>query len=211
VPRTPLATLIRARTIAMDAGLHYVYTGNVEYREGDATVCPTCGARVIERDWYDLVGYRLTRDGRCAKVRDADPRPLRPQARPLRCPPVAPSACPPEVVGNSRRRVGHGVAPRGAARGRDAPAPQLRRGVLSPRAAPDVGCRQRCGHLGAVAGPPGRTGRVCVAATRPPSPRSCRWRPAGRPSRGRSGQCGASGRSAWFSAAGFHQGSRMNT
>ena len=59
VPPTPLATLRRARAIARRAGLRYVYTGNVHDPEGDATLCPGCGAKVIERDWYEILAARL--------------------------------------------------------------------------------------------------------------------------------------------------------
>ncbi len=62
---TPPATLSRARRQAMAAGLRYVYTGNVHDLEGDATRCPGCGANLIARDWYELLDYRLTPDGRC--------------------------------------------------------------------------------------------------------------------------------------------------
>ncbi|MBE7527065.1 MAG: AmmeMemoRadiSam system radical SAM enzyme [Burkholderiales bacterium] len=65
VPSTPSETLIRARGIALDAGLHYVYTGNVHYREGDTTICPGCGSAVIVRDWYEIEQYHLTEDGYC--------------------------------------------------------------------------------------------------------------------------------------------------
>jgi pyruvate formate lyase activating enzyme len=34
--------------------------------EGDTTFCPSCGSAVIERDWYELVAYRLDEHGRCA-------------------------------------------------------------------------------------------------------------------------------------------------
>lgn len=63
-PRTPAATLQRARQIARDAGLHHVYTGNVHDAAGGSTYCPSCGERVIERDWYELGDYRLDHD-RC--------------------------------------------------------------------------------------------------------------------------------------------------
>jgi pyruvate formate lyase activating enzyme len=66
VPATPAATLQRARRIAMDAGLHYVYVGNVHDAEGDSTYCPGCGKRVIERDWYQLGEWSLTDRGHCA-------------------------------------------------------------------------------------------------------------------------------------------------
>ncbi|UJP03135.1 MAG: AmmeMemoRadiSam system radical SAM enzyme [Nitrosomonas sp.] len=65
MPPTPPETLIRARRIALDAGLHYVYTGNVHHIEGDTTYCPGCGSAVIVRDWYEIKQYRLTADGRC--------------------------------------------------------------------------------------------------------------------------------------------------
>ena len=65
VPATSLASLVRARTIARDAGVHHVYTGNVHHRDGDTTRCAACGATLIVRDWYDLVTYRLDAAGRC--------------------------------------------------------------------------------------------------------------------------------------------------
>jgi pyruvate formate lyase activating enzyme len=64
VPPTPPATLRRARELARREGLRHVYTGNVHDREGDATLCPGCGAAVIERDWYEILASRLER-GRC--------------------------------------------------------------------------------------------------------------------------------------------------
>ena len=65
VPATPPATLTRARRIALDAGLRYVYTGNVHDRSGDATYCPGCGKAVIERDWYEILDYALDDTGHC--------------------------------------------------------------------------------------------------------------------------------------------------
>jgi pyruvate formate lyase activating enzyme len=53
-PRTPPETLTKARQIARDIGLHYVYTGNVHDREGGTTYCPACQAAVIERDWFAI-------------------------------------------------------------------------------------------------------------------------------------------------------------
>ena len=65
VPPTPAETLTRARDIARSVGLHYVYTGNVHDTDGDTTYCPSCQARLIVRDWYRIVDYRLTDDGHC--------------------------------------------------------------------------------------------------------------------------------------------------
>ncbi|MBP9906897.1 MAG: AmmeMemoRadiSam system radical SAM enzyme [Rhodoferax sp.] len=59
VPATPVATLLRARRIGLQAGLQHVYTGNVHHAEGDTTYCAGCGAVLIERDWYQIKRYRL--------------------------------------------------------------------------------------------------------------------------------------------------------
>jgi pyruvate formate lyase activating enzyme len=65
LPATPPSTLTQARRIALDAGLHYVYTGNVHDTEGGTTFCPGCQAALIERDWYNIRHYDLPSDGRC--------------------------------------------------------------------------------------------------------------------------------------------------
>jgi len=65
VARTPASTLQRARNIALQQGLHYVYTGNVHDTEGASTWCPQCNARVIERDWYQLGEWTLDEKGCC--------------------------------------------------------------------------------------------------------------------------------------------------
>lgn len=64
-PATPPSTLSRAREIALKAGLHYVYTGNVHDTEGSSTYCPQCKMPVIIRDWYKILGYRLDDSGHC--------------------------------------------------------------------------------------------------------------------------------------------------
>jgi len=65
VPPTPPASLSRARHIAMDSGLRYVYIGNVHDPAGDTTWCSDCGAALIRRDWYRILEYRLRADGSC--------------------------------------------------------------------------------------------------------------------------------------------------
>ncbi len=65
VPATPAPTLARARDIALKAGIHYVYTGNVHNSAGDTTFCPHCHAALIVRDWYQIKSYRLTPQGHC--------------------------------------------------------------------------------------------------------------------------------------------------
>ncbi|NWG87839.1 MAG: AmmeMemoRadiSam system radical SAM enzyme [Hydrogenophilaceae bacterium] len=71
LPPTPGETLSRARQIAMQAGLHYVYTGNVHDREGGTTYCPSCKTPLIVRDWYEIPEYHVTDDGHCPKCHTA--------------------------------------------------------------------------------------------------------------------------------------------
>jgi len=65
VPPTPPATLTRAREIAMQHGLRYVYTGNVHDTRGSSSYCNQCGHLLIERDWYELGAWGLDKNGRC--------------------------------------------------------------------------------------------------------------------------------------------------
>ena len=67
VPSTPAATLSRARSIAMNEGLRFVYTGNVHDPEGGTTFCPACKSHLIVRDWYDILDYRLSDSGSCTQ------------------------------------------------------------------------------------------------------------------------------------------------
>jgi pyruvate formate lyase activating enzyme len=64
-PPTPPATLRRARRIAREHGLRYVYTGNVHDPAGQTTHCPGCDAAVVVRDWYEIRQYQLTGAGAC--------------------------------------------------------------------------------------------------------------------------------------------------
>jgi pyruvate formate lyase activating enzyme len=65
VPPTPPTTLTRARRIARDNGLRYVYTGNVHDPDGGTTYCPGCGSAVVIRDWYHIRRYALDDRGHC--------------------------------------------------------------------------------------------------------------------------------------------------
>jgi len=66
LPPTPLATLERARGMALRNGLRYPYTGNVSDPGGSSTWCHGCGALLIERDRYRLGLWQLDRAGRCS-------------------------------------------------------------------------------------------------------------------------------------------------
>ena len=65
-PPTPPATLVRAREIALAAGIRYAYTGNVHDPAGQSTRCHGCGAVLIGRNWYELGAWRFDADGCCA-------------------------------------------------------------------------------------------------------------------------------------------------
>ncbi len=65
IPPTPHETLVRARQIALDAGIHYAYIGNVHDKAADSTWCHQCGELLIGRDWYQLSDWNLTEKGCC--------------------------------------------------------------------------------------------------------------------------------------------------
>ena len=73
LPPTPPATLKRARAIAIEEGLRYVYTGNIHDVEGGTTFCPGCGAALIVRDWHHIDLYRMTPGGACPDCAAAVP------------------------------------------------------------------------------------------------------------------------------------------
>lgn len=64
-PPTPLATLRRARDLALEAGLRYVYTGNLPDPGGGTTRCPGCARPVLRRDGFRLLQCDLDPEGRC--------------------------------------------------------------------------------------------------------------------------------------------------
>lgn len=55
---TPLETLRRAREIGREAGLHYVYLGNVSEPGGEDTTCPGCGTVLVSRDGFAVTSGR---------------------------------------------------------------------------------------------------------------------------------------------------------
>jgi pyruvate formate lyase activating enzyme len=64
LPPTPAETIIRAREIAMEEGLKFVYSGNVAYPEGEATYCPKSGEPIIKRRGH-FITYNGLKDGKC--------------------------------------------------------------------------------------------------------------------------------------------------
>ncbi len=65
-PPTPIETLRHARRIGLDAGLKYVYEGNVPGAGNENTYCPACGEPLIERFGYRIDSIKL-KDGACSK------------------------------------------------------------------------------------------------------------------------------------------------
>ena len=62
---TPVDVLLRAREIAMAAGVRHAYIGNVHHVEAQSSYCAGCGKRVIERDWHLISDWKLDAAGRC--------------------------------------------------------------------------------------------------------------------------------------------------
>ena len=67
--------LLRAAQIGRNAGLRYVYAGNLPGMTGDLedTKCHACGQTLIMRHGYFIEDYRLTADGRCPTCAAAVP------------------------------------------------------------------------------------------------------------------------------------------
>lgn len=63
---TPESTLIAARKIALESGIKYCYTGNVNNAEGQATYCHRCNMLLIKRDWHTVLFNKIV-DGKCYK------------------------------------------------------------------------------------------------------------------------------------------------
>ena len=66
---TDAQTLIRAAEIGREAGLHYVYAGNLPGTVGEYedTLCPQCSYRLVKRRGYVIKEYHITGEGKCPK------------------------------------------------------------------------------------------------------------------------------------------------
>lgn len=67
---TPVATLEKARRIAMESGLKYVYIGNTPGHEAEATYCPKCKKVLIRRVGYTILENNIE-DGKCKFCKEA--------------------------------------------------------------------------------------------------------------------------------------------
>jgi pyruvate formate lyase activating enzyme len=64
-PSTPYETLYNHYKIAKDAGLDFVYIGNVAETPYADTYCPECGKVCIKRDGFSVVDWKLGKDCKC--------------------------------------------------------------------------------------------------------------------------------------------------
>lgn len=71
-PPTPVATLILAKEIAQEKGLHFVYVGNAVTEDGANTFCPFCGELLLERQGYTVV-INMIEDGKCSFCSESIP------------------------------------------------------------------------------------------------------------------------------------------
>jgi pyruvate formate lyase activating enzyme len=72
LPPTPVATLERCRQIALDAGVRYVYAGNVPMHPGENTYCHACKTELIRRVGYQISANTI-KNGKCPKCGAAIP------------------------------------------------------------------------------------------------------------------------------------------
>ncbi|MDY6990408.1 MAG: AmmeMemoRadiSam system radical SAM enzyme [Thermodesulfobacteriota bacterium] len=65
-PPTSVESIHEARRIGLDAGLRYVYSGNLPGDEGENTICYHCGETLIQR-WGFHISRNVIEDGKCPK------------------------------------------------------------------------------------------------------------------------------------------------
>lgn len=66
-PPTPPQTLANAQKIGQEAGLSFVYIGNLTTKTGENTYCPKCGSLAIERSFYQTKILAVDKNGHCSK------------------------------------------------------------------------------------------------------------------------------------------------
>jgi pyruvate formate lyase activating enzyme len=74
-PATPARTLLEAAETGREAGLRFVYAGNIPGRVGELedTRCPSCGATVVRRSGFTVHEVRLAAGGECPSCGAAVP------------------------------------------------------------------------------------------------------------------------------------------
>jgi pyruvate formate lyase activating enzyme len=64
LPPTSIETLKKARDIALEKGIKYVYTGNLPDEHGNDTFCPKCGSVLIKRKLFSIIENNIKK-GKC--------------------------------------------------------------------------------------------------------------------------------------------------
>jgi len=64
IPATPIETLKKAKEIAINAGIKFVYIGNIQSSEDDYTFCPKCKKLLIKREGYFVSENNIIK-GKC--------------------------------------------------------------------------------------------------------------------------------------------------
>lgn len=67
-PSTSLRTLERAWQLGKEAGLEFVYAGNIPGHQHDNTYCPACGVLLIRRIGFDVMENKIAA-GKCPRCR----------------------------------------------------------------------------------------------------------------------------------------------
>jgi pyruvate formate lyase activating enzyme len=70
LPATPVSRLEEAHSIATQAGLKYVYIGNVPGHRTESTFCPSCKKMILERRGY-TIGENHIKKGKCEYCRES--------------------------------------------------------------------------------------------------------------------------------------------
>jgi pyruvate formate lyase activating enzyme len=92
LPPTPVESLEKAREIALEEGVRFVYVGNVPGHPGNNTYCPACGRLIIARQGFAVREYHL-QGGTCAYCGESIPGvwwPGEPEGEPVEVAPGPP-------------------------------------------------------------------------------------------------------------------------
>ncbi len=69
LPPTEIKYLEKAHKIARDAGMKYVYIGNVPTADGENTYCPECGETVIQRNGFSVMSDKIKETRKCPRCK----------------------------------------------------------------------------------------------------------------------------------------------
>lgn len=68
IPPTHPETVLKARSIALDEGIRYVYSGNIVSEKEENTYCPDCKRLLVERKGFCVIQTEIKKDKcRCGK------------------------------------------------------------------------------------------------------------------------------------------------